>query len=168
VHDQESLLGPVASASTAFRVVDRVASTPGSLDALRSAHARGHERFWERHRVPARLTIDVDATLITTHSEKEHAAGKYSGGYGFHPLVAYADETREALASMFRPGNAGANARIPARNSRSPTMTGTASKQSSPTKPTTTSRSSSARHRQTRPRRGPHASCCPVPLRCSG
>jgi hypothetical protein len=109
VRDQESLLGPVASGSTAFRIVDRVVSTPGLLDAVRSAHARARERFWERHGVPERLTIDVDATLITTHSEKEHAAGNYKGGYGFHPLVAYADETREALGGLLRPGNAGAN-----------------------------------------------------------
>jgi hypothetical protein len=58
---------------------------------------------------PERLTIDVDATLITAHSEKEHAAGNYKGGYGFHPLHAYADETREALGAVLRPGNAGAN-----------------------------------------------------------
>jgi len=55
------------------------------------------------------LTIDVDATLITAHSEKEQAAGNYKGGYGFHPLMAYADQTREALGGMLRPGNAGSN-----------------------------------------------------------
>jgi hypothetical protein len=79
------------------------------LDALRAAHARARERFWELHGVPERLTIDVDATLITAHSEKENAAGNYKGGYGFHPLVAYADETRETLGGLLRPGNAGAN-----------------------------------------------------------
>ena len=40
------------------------------------------------HGAPQRLTIDVDATLITAHSEKENAAGNYKGGYGFHPLQA--------------------------------------------------------------------------------
>ncbi|MGH3185427.1 MAG: IS1380 family transposase, partial [Streptosporangiaceae bacterium] len=30
-------------------------------------------------------------------------------GYGFHPMLAYADETSEALAGELRPGNAGAN-----------------------------------------------------------
>jgi hypothetical protein len=55
------------------------------------------------------LTIDVDVTLITAHSEKENAAGNYKHGYGFHPLGAYTDETREALAIMLRPGNAGSN-----------------------------------------------------------
>ena len=43
------------------------------------------------------MTIDVDATLITAHSEKEKAAGNFQHGYGFHPLGAHADETREAL-----------------------------------------------------------------------
>jgi len=109
VGDQAALFGSTASPSTAFRVIDRIASDPGSLDALRAAHARARERFWKRHGVPERLTIDVDATLITAHSEKERAAGNYKGGYGFHPLAAYADETREALGGLLRPGNAGAN-----------------------------------------------------------
>jgi len=109
VRDQEALFGTVASDSTAFRVIDRIASEPELLDEFRSAHARARERFWELHGAPESLTIDVDATLITAHSEKEHAAGNYKHGYGFHPLAAYADETREALGAMLRPGNAGAN-----------------------------------------------------------
>jgi len=109
VRDQQSLFGPVASDSTAFRVIDRIASEPKLLDALRAAHARARERFWKLHGAPEHLTIDVDATLITAHSEKENAAGNYKGGYGFHPLQAYADETREALGGLLRPGNAGAN-----------------------------------------------------------
>jgi hypothetical protein len=79
------------------------------LDAVRSAHASARERFWELHGAPERLTIDLDATLITAHSEKEKAAGNYKHGYGFHPLGAWADETREALAMILRPGNAGSN-----------------------------------------------------------
>ncbi len=109
VREQEALFGAVASDSTAFRVIDRIARKPELLDALRTAHARARERFWERHDAPESLTIDVDATLITAHSEKERAAGNYKGGYGFHPLQAYADETREALGGLLRPGNAGAN-----------------------------------------------------------
>jgi hypothetical protein len=109
VRDQQALFGPVASDSTAFRVIDRIASEPELLDAVRAAHAGARERFWALQGAPARLTIDVDATLITAHSEKEGAAGTYKGGYGFHPLQAYADETREALAGLLRPGNAGAN-----------------------------------------------------------
>src|SRR5215213_9164351 len=112
VRDQEALFGPVASDSTAFRVIDRVAGDPALVDALRAAHARARKRFWELHGAPERLTIDVDATLITVHSEKEQAAGTYKGGYGFHPLHAYADQTREALGALLRPGNAGANTAV--------------------------------------------------------
>ena len=109
VRDQQALFGPVASHSTAFRVIDRIASEPELLEALRAAHAVARERFWDQHRAPERLTIDLDATLITAHSEKERAAGNYQGGFGFHPLLGYADETREALGGVLRPGNAGAN-----------------------------------------------------------
>ncbi len=55
------------------------------------------------------LVIDLDATLITTHSEKEHTAGNFKGGYGYHPLLAFLDNTGEALAGVLRPGNAGSN-----------------------------------------------------------
>lgn len=109
LRDQEELFGSVASDSTAFRTIEKIASEPGLLAALREAHAKARERFWERHGAPESLTIDVDATLITTHSEKEGAAGTWKGGFGFHPLQAYADETHEALAGKLRPGNAGAN-----------------------------------------------------------
>jgi hypothetical protein len=109
VRDQRALFGPVASDSTAFRVIDRIASEPGLLAAVRAAHARARTRFWALHGAPQRLTIDVDATLITVHSDKQGAAGTYKGGYGFHPLVAYVDETREALGGLLRPGNACAN-----------------------------------------------------------
>jgi hypothetical protein len=109
VRDQEALFGKVASDSTAFRVIDRIASDPGLLEAVRAAHARARERFWGLHGAPERLTIDIDATLITAHSEKQKAAGNYKGGFGFFPLQAYADQTREALGAMLRPGNAGAN-----------------------------------------------------------
>jgi len=108
VRDQQPLFGPVASDSTAFRVIDKVA-TEQLLCELRAAHARARERFWELDGAPQRLTIDVDATLITAHSEQENAAGNYKGGYGFHPLQAYLDETREAMAGLLRPGNAGSN-----------------------------------------------------------
>ncbi len=55
------------------------------------------------------MTIDLDATLLACHSDKEGAAGNFKGGYGFHPMLAYCDETRESMAALLRPGNAGAN-----------------------------------------------------------
>ena len=110
--DQESLFGSVASASTAFRLVDRIARDPEGLERLREAHAAARAGVWELAGAPERLTIDLDATLVGSHSEKEGAAGNFKGGYGFHPMLAYGDETGEALAGELRPGNAGANTAV--------------------------------------------------------
>jgi hypothetical protein len=51
----------------------------------------------------------VDATLVEVHSEKESAAAHFKGGFGFHPILVFLDNTNEALAGILRPGNAGAN-----------------------------------------------------------
>ena len=109
VRDQAPLFGKVASSATAFRLIDQIASDPGGLQRLRAAHSRARTRAWELIGAPAHATIDLDATLIASHSDKEGAAGNFKGGYGFHPLLAYGDETGEALAGELRPGNAGAN-----------------------------------------------------------
>ena len=55
------------------------------------------------------LVIDLDATLITAHSDKEGAAPTFKSGYGFHPLGAWLANTAECLAMLLRPGNAGSN-----------------------------------------------------------
>ena len=55
------------------------------------------------------VVIDMDATLVTAHSDKEGAAPTYKKGYGFHPLGAWCRNTRECLAMLLRPGNAGSN-----------------------------------------------------------
>jgi Transposase DDE domain group 1 len=109
VRDQQVLFGDVASDATAFRVIDAIAADPALLGALRAARARARENAWNAGAAPERIVIDIDATLITAHSEKEGAAGTFRGGFGFHPLLAYLDQTREALAGVLRPGNAGAN-----------------------------------------------------------
>jgi hypothetical protein len=109
VRDQQPLFGPVASDATAFRVIDRIAGDSALLGALRAARARARAAAWDAGAAPARIVIDIDATLITAHSEKDGAAGTFKRGFGFHPLLAYLDESREALAGVLRPGNAGAN-----------------------------------------------------------
>jgi hypothetical protein len=109
VRDQEPLFGTVASDATAFRVIDRIARDRALLGALRAARARARGNAWDAGAAPERIVIDIDATLITAHSEKEGAAGTFKRGFGFHPLLAYLDESREALAGVLRPGNAGAN-----------------------------------------------------------
>jgi Transposase DDE domain group 1 len=62
-----------------------------------------------RRRAPASITLNIDATLVSAHTDKELAAGNYKHGYGFHPICCYLDETGEALAAILRPGNAGSN-----------------------------------------------------------
>jgi Transposase DDE domain group 1 len=109
VRDQQVLFGPVASDATAFRVIDAIAADPGLLEALRAARARARANAWTAGARPERVVIDIDATLIGCRSQKERAAGTFKGGFGFHPLLAYLDQTREALAGVLRPGNAAAN-----------------------------------------------------------
>src|SRR5699024_3589535 len=57
--------------------------------------------------------IDLDATLINVHSEKEQAAPTFKRGFGYHPLCAFLDHgsegTGKPLAIQLRPGNAGSN-----------------------------------------------------------
>ena len=109
VRDQEALFGAVASDSTAYRLIERIARDPDSLEGIRAARAEARARAWRRGARPGLVEIDIDATLVTAHSEKDGAAGNHKGGYGFHPMLAYLDGSREALAGVLRPGNAGSN-----------------------------------------------------------
>jgi hypothetical protein len=80
--------------------------TPGLDRVLADARSRA----WRAGGyAPESLTIDVDATLLACHSDKEQAAPNYKSGFGFHPLGAWLDETREPLAMLLRAGNAGSN-----------------------------------------------------------
>ena len=109
VRDQEALFGEVASDSTAFRLIERIAAAPDGLERLRAARAEARARAWRRGARPRLIEIDLDATLVVAHSDKDGAAGNYKGGFGFHPMLAYLDGSEEALAGLLRPGNAGAN-----------------------------------------------------------
>jgi hypothetical protein len=55
------------------------------------------------------LVIDDDATIVVTHSVKERTAATFKHTFGYHPMLAFCDNTNEALAGMLRPGNAGSN-----------------------------------------------------------
>ena len=86
--------------------------------------------------LPSRV-LDLDASLVTCHSEKEQAAPTCRRGYGYHPLLCFLDNTGEALAGLLRPGNAGADttpghiAVLDAALARIPTPTATAPTSSS-------------------------------------
>ena len=55
------------------------------------------------------IVVDIDATLITAHSDKQGAAATFKKGWGFHPLGAWCANTGEVLSMLLGPGNAGAN-----------------------------------------------------------
>jgi hypothetical protein len=98
--EQEDLFGSVASVATAWRAVQATTS------AKQRAIPLARERIWNACSPVGPLTFDVDATLITAHSEKEDAAPTYKRGSGFSPLAAWCDNTNEPLAAILRPGNA--------------------------------------------------------------
>ncbi|MGH9260253.1 MAG: IS1380 family transposase, partial [Acidimicrobiales bacterium] len=109
---EERLFGPVASDSTTWRVF-RHELDPDVLARLRAAIAPVRDRVWARSSVTNTaepVVLDIDATLVEVHSEnKDDAAPTYKRGFGFHPMLCFADATGEALAARLRPGNAGAN-----------------------------------------------------------
>jgi hypothetical protein len=107
LHDQPDLFGHIASVPTAWRVIDRFREA--DLERLRDARRRQRERAWQRAGTPELLVLDIDATLVTAHSDKEWASGNYKHGFGFHPLVGFLEATGEALAAILRPGSAGSN-----------------------------------------------------------
>ncbi|MHB1166572.1 MAG: transposase [Candidatus Nanopelagicales bacterium] len=63
--------------------------------------------------VHGQVIVDIDATLVIAHSAKQWAAPTFKRGFGFHPMLAFADHgtggTGTPLAAILRPGNAGSN-----------------------------------------------------------
>jgi hypothetical protein len=102
---QPALFGDVASVSTARRVMLSIGDR--ERGGIRRARAAARARAWKAGAAPERIVLEFDATQVTSHSEKELAAGHYKGGFGFHPLLVTCG--RETLAAILRPGNAGAN-----------------------------------------------------------
>src|SRR3954463_2315273 len=109
LREQESLFGDVASDSTARRLIEQISELPDGLQRLRAARAEVRARALRRGARPREWRIDLDATLIDAHSEKQGAAATYKRGFGFHPMLAYLDGSGDALAGRLRAGNANAN-----------------------------------------------------------
>jgi len=115
--------GPVASDPTISRLISTLAAdAPRVLKAIDAARAEARARAWKlagEHApnhgssVEHPVVVDVDAALVTAHSDKENAKPTFKKGYGFHPLCAFVDHgqdgTGEPLAILLRPGNAGSN-----------------------------------------------------------
>lgn len=107
LRDQPALFGQVASHATVWRTLQAVDDE--ALARIKTARAEARARAWAAGADPGFYVIDIDATLVGAHSDKELAAPNYKRGFGFHPLLAYLDATGEALAGLLRPGNAGSS-----------------------------------------------------------
>jgi hypothetical protein len=120
--DRPGLFGPVASDSTVWRLLAQLGAA--ELDAVAVARAAAREVAWAQRaemcgavvpaaraagRVLPGLVIDLDATIVICHSEKESAAATFKSTFGYHPILAFLDNSGEFLAGLLRPGNAGAN-----------------------------------------------------------
>jgi Transposase DDE domain group 1 len=108
---QERLFGAVPSDSTLYRTFRQI--DPATLGGLWDALAEVRAAVWGRSSVTNNdgpVVLDIDATLVEIHSEnKAGTAPTYKRGFGFHPMLCFADATGEALAARLRSGNAGAN-----------------------------------------------------------
>lgn len=105
LRDQPELFGPVASHPTVWRALAAVDEVV--LERIKTARAQARAKAWAAGADPGFYVIDIDATLVGAHSDKEQAAPTWKRGFGFHPLLAYLDATGEALAGVLRAGNAG-------------------------------------------------------------
>lgn len=120
---EPGVFGLVASDPTASRTIDRLAADADqALAAINTATSIVRQQVWAlageaspayAASADAPVVIDLDATLVTAHSDKELASPTYKRGFGFHPLLAFIDHgpggTGEPAAGLLRPGNAGAN-----------------------------------------------------------
>jgi hypothetical protein len=120
---EPGVYGPVASDPTVSRTIDALAAdAPAALRAINAARAEARAGVWAlagEHApdadadAAAPLVVDIDATLVTAHSEKERAAPTFKRGFGHHPLWAFVDHgpegSGEPLAVLLRAGNAGSN-----------------------------------------------------------
>jgi Transposase DDE domain group 1 len=89
LRDQPDLCGPVASTPTAWRVLDRVSAA--HLPLLRAGRGAARAAAWAAGAAPdlsQELRLDIDATIVIAHSEKELAAPTWKHTFGFHPLWA--------------------------------------------------------------------------------
>jgi hypothetical protein len=115
------VLGHPASASTLYRTLDGIG--PVQLAKIASARAKVRSRVHDLLdlrpggfpwiRVDGRpltgwTVLDIDASLVPAHSDKEGAEPNRKG-FGLHPILMFLDNTDEHLVCRLRPGSAGAN-----------------------------------------------------------
>ena len=68
------------------------ADAPRALKAIRAARAAARARAWPLAAPPrpapgGLVTVDIDATIVIAHCDKENAAPTWKKTFGFHPLA---------------------------------------------------------------------------------
>jgi len=120
VRSQPHVFGTVASDPTVSRVFAALAiDVDDTVAAIRNVRANARAAAWARRRplggTPGKRTggqviVDIDATLVAAHSDKEGAEPTFKRGFGFAPMCAFVDHgqhgTGETLAIDLRPGKA--------------------------------------------------------------
>lgn len=121
---QPGVFGRVASDPTVSRLIIRLAEdADAALAAITAARATARERVWSWAGAPAQdgqVVIDLDATLVIAHTDKEDATRTWKKTFGFHPLLGYVDHGGadhhggggEPVAELLRPGKAGSNTAV--------------------------------------------------------
>lgn len=71
LRDQPDLFGEVASTPTASRTLS--AMDAAVLDDIAKARAAARAAAWQAGMRSANIVLDLDATLVTSHSDKEQA-----------------------------------------------------------------------------------------------
>jgi hypothetical protein len=118
-----AVLGRVASTPTMWRALSEL--DPAGLAAVAKARATHRRLMWARLatrpggfpwlRVAEQtwtgwIVLDVDASLVESHSDKQGATGTYKKHvFGLHPIIVSCANTGEVLAVLLRPGNCGSN-----------------------------------------------------------
>ena len=122
---QPELAGPVASDPVVSRLVRSLAADgPRALAAIRAARAAARERAWALAAEAAPgadgglVTVDLDATIVIAHSEKEQACPTWKKTFGYHPMTAWADH-----GAVRERGTAGPRAQTGERRARTPPPT---------------------------------------------
>jgi hypothetical protein len=120
VRSQPEVFGTVASDPTVSRVFAALAAdVEETVAAVRQVRAQARAAVWARRRplpgtagrrAGGQVIIDIDATLVTAHSDKQGAEPTFKRGFGFAPMCAFVDHgahgTGEALSLDLRPGKA--------------------------------------------------------------
>ena len=85
LRDQDVLFGRVASDATGWRLIDALGED--RLDAIRAARAVAREKAWMMGARPDGVTLDIDATLVTSHSDKDGRGRQLQGRVWLPPLA---------------------------------------------------------------------------------